>query len=204
MTLPQVIERVTCNAAQAIKLTDKAGSLRPGMPADITVFREQAGEFELSDCHAERRKATQRIVPVMAFKNGRRVDVDLTRCEDESNWIISVAEDHVPAAAAKLSAQQREFLRLLERNLAPVTWLPKDEERLSLPKATRIKGIFETSRIAASLSTLDALNAVYGSFLDRTFNVQIALFLMRMERSFVSERLRSVADGKVAEAALAK
>src|SRR4029078_7999646 len=42
MKLPQVIERVTRNPAKAISLTDRAGSLKPGMPADITVFRVNA------------------------------------------------------------------------------------------------------------------------------------------------------------------
>ena len=51
MKLPQVIERVTSNPAKAISLTDRAGSLKPGMPADITVFRVDSGEYEITDCY---------------------------------------------------------------------------------------------------------------------------------------------------------
>ena len=60
LTLPQVIERVTRNPAKAISLTDRAGSLKPGLPADITVFRVNSGEYDISDCYtqvAQSRKA---------------------------------------------------------------------------------------------------------------------------------------------------
>src|SRR5205823_12497643 len=72
MTLPQVIERVTRNPAHALSLVDRAGSIKPGLPADITVFRVETGNYEMSDCYTNIRKAEKQIVPVLTFKNGKR------------------------------------------------------------------------------------------------------------------------------------
>src|SRR5215468_3636972 len=91
MTLPQVVERVTRNAAKAIALTDRAGTLKPGMPADITVFRVNSGEYGISDCHTRSRKAEKEIEPLIAFKSGRRFDADMTMSQDESNWFLQFA-----------------------------------------------------------------------------------------------------------------
>jgi len=196
LSLPQVIERVTKNAASALKLSDRAGCLGVGMPADITVFRIEQGDFQLADCHTQRRLAHERIVPVMAFKKGKQFVSDLTRCLNEANWIMSIAEDHVPEAAGRLSKGQIAFLRALDEKLQPIDWDAADQERLSLSKASQIKAVFEDARRVTSVSTKDALKAIFGCFLDSTFNVQIALFLMRMERRFVSERIRQVAGTK--------
>ena len=96
MTLPQVIERVTRNPAKAMSLTDRAGSLKPGLPADITVFRVDTGDYEITDCYTKVRKAEKQIVPVLTFKNGKRFDADLAMGQEESNWFLQIAEDHVP------------------------------------------------------------------------------------------------------------
>src|SRR5581483_10613744 len=77
LSLPEVIARVTDAPARALGLTDRAGSLRAGAPADITVFRLETGRFELGDCFMQKREADRRILPVMAFKAGRRIDCDL-------------------------------------------------------------------------------------------------------------------------------
>ena len=86
-------------AAKAISLTDRAGSLKPGLPADITVFRVDTGDYEISDCYTQVRKAEKQIVPVITFKNGKRFDADMAMGQDESNWFLQIAEDHVPSAA---------------------------------------------------------------------------------------------------------
>ena len=107
MKLPDVIERVTRNAAKAIRLTDRAGSLTPGLPADITVFQVNSGEFEISDCYTQSRKADKEIVPLITFKNGKRFDCDMALGQDENNWFLQIAEDHVPNRAKSLSDPQR-------------------------------------------------------------------------------------------------
>jgi len=192
LSLNEVIERVTCNAARALSLTDRAGSLKPGLPADITVFRVDTGAFEITDCYTKVRKAEKQIVPLITFKNGERFEADLTRSQEESNWFLQFAEDHVPSAADKLTERQRAFLDALATNLSPVEWELSSAERLDIDKALELQAIFHRVRAEQGLPLKDALRAVYASFLDRNFTMQIGLLLIRLERSFVLARLRDV------------
>jgi dihydroorotase len=194
MKLPDVVERVTRNAAKAISLTDRSGSLKPGLPADITVFKVQSGQFELSDCYTKTRKADKQIIPIMTFKNGKRFDSDMAMGQEESNWFLQIAEDHVPSAAAALSDRQRAFLRSLAASLSTVEWELSSAERLDIDKALELQDIFHRVKAAQGLSLGDALRAVYASFLDQRFTMQIGLLLLRLERKFALERMRHVSD----------
>jgi len=194
MTLPQVIERVTRNPAKAISLADRAGSLKPGLPADITVFRVETGDYEIADCYTKVRKAEKQIVPVITFKNGKRFVADLALAQDENNWFLQIAEDHVPSRACALSERQRSFLNALAANLSSVDWELSSAERLDIEKALELQEIFHEVREKQGLSLKDALQSVYASFLDQNFTMQIGLLLLRLERSFALERLREVSN----------
>lgn len=193
MTLPQVVERVTRNAAQAILLTDRAGSLKPGMPADITVFRINSGEYEMLDCYTRTRKAEKQIEPLITFKNGKRFDVDMTKGQSEDNWFLQIAEDHVPSRASQLSVRQRGFLDGLAARLAATSWEVSSAERLDIEKALELQDLFHHERAEQGLSLKEALLAVYSSFLDQTFTMQVGLLLVRLEQPFAINRLRDVA-----------
>jgi dihydroorotase len=193
MPLADIVERVTLNPARALSLQDRAGSLRPGMPADITVFKVESGEYALSDCARRTRVAERRIVPVMAFKRGARVDCDLERYQDERNWFMQIAEDRPPAAAEALSPAQLAFAGSLAAALETVDWKMCTPQRLDLDKATELQEAFHRVRSAHPLSLKAALGAVYDCFLDHPFRIQVGLFLLRLERPFVLERLRLVA-----------
>jgi dihydroorotase len=192
MTLPEVIKRVTHNPAKALSLTDRAGSLKPGLPADVTVFRVDTGEYDITDCYTKVRKAEKQIVPLITFKNGKRFEADLAMGQEESNWFLQIAEDHVPAAAAALSERQRSFLNALAANLSSVTWELSSAERLDIEKALDLQDIFHQVRTKQGLPLKDALRAVYASFLDQTFTMQIGLLLLRLEQPFAIGRLRDV------------
>jgi dihydroorotase len=192
LTLPQVIERVTRNAARAISLTDRAGSLRPGLPADITVFRVDTGNHEISDCYTKVRKAEKMIVPLVTFKRAERFDADMTMAQDESNWFLQIAEDHVPAAASELSERQRGFLNSLAAKLASTTWEVTSAEHLDIEKALELQEMFHQTRAQHGLALKDALKAVYSSFLDQNFTMQLGLLLVRLEQPFAIARLRHV------------
>jgi dihydroorotase len=194
MSLSEVIERVTRNPAKVLSMTDRAGSLKPGLPADITVFRVDSGEFEISDCYRGVRKATQQIVPLVTFKKGERFDVDLTMGQDESNWFLQIAEDHVPAAADALSDRQRGFLNALAARLNSVEWQLSSAERLEIEKAIELQGLFHDVRAKQGLPLREALQAVHVSFLDQTFSLQVGLLLIRLERPFALRRLREVSE----------
>jgi dihydroorotase len=192
MKLPDVIERVTRNPAKAISLSDRAGSLRPGMPADITVFRLNSGEFEITDCYTKVRKADKQIEPLITFKNGKRFDADMAMGQEESNWFLQFAEDHVPSRASKLSDRQRDFLDGLASSLSSTSWETSSAERLDIEKALELQSIFHRQRAQQGLALKDALQAVYASFLDQSFTMQIGLLLVRLEQPFVVGRLRDV------------
>jgi dihydroorotase len=192
MALQDVIERVTWRPAKALSLTDRAGTLKPGNPADITVFRVDSGEFDISDCYGKVRKADKQIIPLITFKSGVRFEANLTMAQDESNWFFQIAEDHVPATAATFSEWQYSFLNALAMNLSLVEWELSSAERLDVEKALELQNIFHQVRDEQALSLRDALRAVYGSFLDQNFTMQIGLLLIRLERSFALRRLREV------------
>jgi dihydroorotase len=192
MTLGEVIERVTRNPAKAVSLTDRAGSLKPGMPADITVFRVDSGDFDISDCYTKMRKATMQIVPLITFKSGERFDADLKMGQEESNWFLQFAEDHVPSAADTLSEPERGFLDALAASLSSVDWELASAERLNVEKAIELQEIFHQVRAKRGLPLKQALRAVYASFLDQSFTMQIGLLLIRLERPFALRRLRDV------------
>jgi dihydroorotase len=192
MTVKNVVDRVTSAPAKAVRLEDRAGSLKPGLPADISVFRVEAGEYEISDCYTKVRKAEQRIVPLITFKNGKRFDADMSMAQEESNWFLQFAEDHVPAAASHLSERQRNFLAALAAALSTTSWELASAERLDIDKALELQDTFHQVRARHGLVLKEALRAVYGSFLDQNFTMQIGLLLLRLEQPFAIARLRDV------------
>jgi dihydroorotase len=196
MSVQDVVERVTSNPAKALKLGDRAGSLQVGMPADITVFHVEDGEFELFDCYKQSRKGDRKIVPTIAFKKGERVDVDLARGENESNWFMQICEDELPEAADRLSDRQREFLKSLHGALSSIDWVGYNGKKLNVKHAYELQRVFNRVLQSHSLSLRDGLRAVYDSFLEHPFTIQIGLFLTRLDRSFVLERLEKVANHK--------
>jgi dihydroorotase len=190
MNLYDAVDRVTDKAAKSIGLTE-AGTLRPGVPADITVFRVNSEEFAIADTEGKTRLGSSRIVPVMAFRDGIRFDSDFTRCLDEGNWFMQIVEDRVPAGASRLSAPQYRFLSALRATLERMDWALLSNQ-LDLDKAFELQAAFHRVVVAQGLPLADALNAVYACFMDRRFTVQIGLFLLRLERPFALARLAEV------------
>lgn len=72
--LNEVVATVTANPARMLGLAEEIGALKPGMAADISVLDMLTGRFELSDNSGMRVTAERMIMPVMAFKDGRRFD----------------------------------------------------------------------------------------------------------------------------------
>jgi len=170
------------------------------MPADITVFRVVEGAVELADCHKRTRIAERRVEPVAAYKDGVRYDSDLARGRDEKNWFMQIADDHLPATVARLTGAQSAFLGALASALEPIDWKVPDPQRCDLDKATELQEAFHRARRAHGMPMRDALQAVFDSFLDHPFTIQIGLFLLRLERPFALERLREIAPARSAAA----
>lgn len=193
MPVRDIIRCVTATPASALKLTDRAGALKPGLPADLTVFHIEDGDFEIFDCYKQPRKADQRFVPTITFKNGKRIEVDLTRGEKESNWFMQVSEDGIPSVAERLTGRQKEFLRSLHAALSQLEWVGYNGRRLNARFAYEIQNVFNRVLRAHQLSLREGLKAVYDCFLEDPFTIQIGLFLLRLDRGFVLDRLGAVA-----------
>jgi dihydroorotase len=200
LSINEIIARVTINPARALALDDRAGALRVGAPADLTVFRTENNPVTLADCFSASRTVDATIVPIMTFKNGRRYDADMQRCQDESNWFMQIAEDEPPAATAAFSSGQRRFLQILHNELAGIDWHVEAAKRQDIRKATHLQHAVHTAAAATGITLRDALDALYRSFVEHPFAVQSGLFLLRLERTFVLERLRIVAAGVAVEA----
>ena len=71
MPLEKVVELTTVTPARAISKPQEMGSLKPGSSADIAVFDLVQGSFSLVDSQGDTRKATQKLVPVLALRQGR-------------------------------------------------------------------------------------------------------------------------------------
>lgn len=191
MSFEEVVKAVTATPAHALSLQDRAGSLRRGMPAEITICRIIEGKFEFSDTEGKMRSADKKIIPIAAFKDGKRYDTDLVRCQNEDNWLLQIIDDHVPQAATKLSAEQVAFLEPLRQSLSSVDWVYNLED-LDLKKAQELRAIFDQTRSKTGLPMRDALLAVFACFLERPFTMQIGLFLLHIERDLLLGRLDEV------------
>jgi dihydroorotase len=192
LPVKDIIERVTLAPAKALSLADTKGSLAPGRPADVTVLELRDGDFEIKDCCGQSRTAKSRFAPIMAFRDGVRYDSDPTLCEDESNWLPQICEDALPETATSLDDAQRRFLRELSSRLAALDW---HQGKVDIEEASRIQTAFRGAVDACPIPLARALRAVYDSFLEKPFTCQIGLFINRLNKPFVLERLNAVAAG---------
>src|SRR5207237_3502780 len=180
-------------------LDDRAGTLKPGMPADITVFNLESGQFDIQDTRNRTRKAERRIVPRMALKDGTRVDCDLLRAHDERNWLIQIAEDQAPESMRRLSPRQREFLGALAATLGRVEWSNADiEPQFNLPKAMVLHDVFREVVAQTGVPLKSALTAFFDCFLNHPFTMQVGVFLLRLPRRVALERMREAAEAELA------
>ena len=194
MSLNDVISRVTDRAARSISLQDQAGTLAPGMPADITVFDKVRESLVVVDCILNKRTASEHLKPLMAFKKGQRFDCDMERAKDESNWLVQFFEEKMPERAKKLSTAQKMFLRDLAEALAGVDWRITPEEEFDYDKALELQKIFHAVRTRHPLTLRACLDALYFSFTNHQFPIQAGLFIMCQEREAFSSRVREVVN----------
>ncbi|MDR3537135.1 MAG: amidohydrolase/deacetylase family metallohydrolase [Acetobacteraceae bacterium] len=76
VTLPQVVAMATSNAAKLLRMEDRIGALKPGMDADISVFRVLKGEWTLRDSNGVEVVAHQLLHPERVVRMGRVIEVD--------------------------------------------------------------------------------------------------------------------------------
>jgi dihydroorotase len=71
MSLREVIERTTINAARAMNFGVEIGTLKPGAEADVAIFELRSGEFGLVDSEGQTRVARQKLLPAATVRNGK-------------------------------------------------------------------------------------------------------------------------------------
>ncbi len=72
LSLPDVIERATSRPAAAMGRPD-LGTLRPGSPADLALFRLEEGEYTFYDVRMEPRRGTRRLVNTLTLVGGEEL-----------------------------------------------------------------------------------------------------------------------------------
>jgi dihydroorotase len=106
MSFPEVIRAATARPAEILGLSRELGALRPGMLADVALFRIEQGRFPLYDIHMNMRAGRELIRNTLTIQGGRVLD----RHPDDppAPWIEPTADQralaehgHTPAAFAK-------------------------------------------------------------------------------------------------------
>src|SRR5262249_30874294 len=69
MALPDVIERATCRPARAMGRPD-LGTLKPGSPVDVALFRLEQGDYTFRDVDMAPRKGMVRLVNTLTLVGG--------------------------------------------------------------------------------------------------------------------------------------
>ena len=76
VSLPQVVAMATANAAKMLRMEDKIGTLKPGMDADISVFRILSGEWTLRDSNGKEVITNQLLHPESVVRAGKVINTD--------------------------------------------------------------------------------------------------------------------------------
>jgi dihydroorotase len=74
--LPVVVAMATSNAAKLLRMEDRIGALKPGMDADISIFREMTGEWTLRDSNGVEVVANRLLHPESCVRMGKVIGVD--------------------------------------------------------------------------------------------------------------------------------
>jgi dihydroorotase len=189
-SLHDALRMVTVSPAAQLGLADRIGSLRPGMPGDVTVIAVEQGDFVFDDTSGGSRRGQERIVPFVTIKDGEPIWPNRERAEAEENWSFegAIAYDEVPAQAGRLDAEQRAFLG----HLADTCRDLEDWNGVLLHET------FGRTRRRAGIGLRRAAEAVLDSFMTARFTPPVGFFLGSQERDFVVARLAAVGTREAA------
>jgi dihydroorotase len=97
MSLPDVIERATSRPAAAMRRPD-LGTLRPGSPADLALFRLEEGAYTFHDVQMAARRGTRRLVSTLTLVDGEPLPQLPER--ERAPWAILPEHQRAVAAGA--------------------------------------------------------------------------------------------------------
>lgn len=81
-TVEDVVERITKAPAAQLRLEDRLGSLKVGLPADVSILEVENGDWTLKDARGNSINVTRRLVPRVAVKRGKIYQISLERIPD--------------------------------------------------------------------------------------------------------------------------
>ena len=76
VSLQEVIKMSTINPAMALQLAGKAGSLKKGMDADVSILELQTGRWELTDSDGQSLSTTTMLKPRITIKSGQVIPAE--------------------------------------------------------------------------------------------------------------------------------
>jgi dihydroorotase len=76
LSLQEVIKMSTINPANALQIANKAGSLKKGMDADVSVLELQTGKWELTDSDDQPLLTTTMLKPRITIKSGKVISAE--------------------------------------------------------------------------------------------------------------------------------
>ncbi len=83
LSLDQVIEMTTINPARVLGEEKRKGSLKPGMPADISILRLEEGDYAFYDRREKTNilKGKYQLVPELTIKSGSEIKAGPRHCD---------------------------------------------------------------------------------------------------------------------------
>jgi dihydroorotase len=76
ISLPQVVAMATSHAARLLRMEDRIGALKPGMDADISIFRILSGEWTLRDSNGVEVVTNELLHPEKVIRAGQPISAD--------------------------------------------------------------------------------------------------------------------------------
>lgn len=73
MPLEDVIAASTSSPASVLRRAGSLGTLEPGSPADVAVFKVKEGSYSMEDCYGKVRKVTRKLIPQHVLRAGSPV-----------------------------------------------------------------------------------------------------------------------------------
>lgn len=129
MPLREVVRATTSRPAEVLGIEREVGTLRPGSPADVALFRLHRGRFPLYDIHGAVREARELLVGTQTIIGGRLLDP--LPPEPPAPWV----EHPVWPASMHPFTEQQELLRELGHTPAAMAAVAAAETSEQAPPA---------------------------------------------------------------------
>ena len=181
-TLNDVIERITIKPAKIQGLDNRIGSLALGLPARVTVFDVEAGNYTFRDTKGLTRQGESMIVPRWCLMDGEIIESDEAPGLVQGNWsFMPRMDDNALLPAGTLDQEQVEFAKALAGSVGRSDW----------DDGVSVQAGYKRAVGEADINPRKAANAVYDLLLESRFSTPPGWLMSAMEREAVLHRLEN-------------